>query len=427
MNLLHVVLRMTHGGGMPNVLAEVNALRHSVPDLTVKVVVLEKGISTALMAQAVASGVKVLLAPPPGLLGRLVEGADLTVLHYWNSPAAYRFLRWLAESQTPHRLCLNVHVNGFTPPQVVPAWANAAADAVVHCHPRTPTNGLLPGAECALIPPLMKLPERVALPPVPDFGTFRLFHAGTLNVFKAHPDLIALHEGLAIDRYAFDLWGAGMDAAFGQALAGAAVARYRGFSQNLFADMAPYHLLCNPQAALSYGSFDKIMRESQFMGKPVVVLRESAVADHVLDGVNGRVADDETAYRTILEELAAQPAAYRRLAESTLHWARNPAVLHDSAERTRNLYERLRRRLPKTIRPDALPPTPEEAAFDGLGPWQDALLARPETLTPAELNYALRCEGGLIHFYEAYPENAALRSAIARLQAVEKNALHGKG
>lgn len=421
MNLLYVVPRVTYGGGMPNVLAEVKALRPLADGLRATVVALEPGVSTGLMTEAVAHGLKVLVAPADGLLTRLVERADLTVVQYWNCPSVYRFFRLLSQSRVPPRLAVNVQVNGATLPQVVPDWVLAPAGAVLHANPRLRTDALRPGVETLMLPTFIRLPDNLPPPEVPDFGAFRLFYAGTLNAFKAHPDLVALHEGLNIPRCHLDLWGAGMDAAFERDLVGARAVTFRGFSQNLYADMAPYHLLCNPQAALSYAAFDKIMLESQLRGKPSIVLKNSAVAGHVVPGVNGLVAADETEYRALLEGLAADPAAYRRLWQSTLHHAHTTFRWMDYGQQTLRLYERTRQREAKTV--ETIPDQPETAALDGLGPWRQTLLERPEALTADELAFALRCEGGLVHYHKAFPDDEALKRRIHALLQLENAAL----
>ncbi|MBN8826150.1 MULTISPECIES: hypothetical protein [unclassified Spirosoma] len=421
MKLLYVIPRMTYGGGMPVILTELKTMRWLGVDVSATVIVLEKGVSTQFMTEAVANGVKVLLAPSSVLAGKLISQADLTVVHYWNCPSLFRFFRFLADTQVPHRLCLSVRVNGLTLPQVVPQWVYANADALVRLHPRTPTTDLRPGIESLILPSLIRLPDLDAPPPAPDFSTFRLFHAGTLNYFKTHPQLIALHEGLAINSYGFDIWGSGMDRLFENDLAVAQHAVYRGFSTNLYADMAPYHVLCNPQTALSYGSYDKIMCESQWMGKPVIALKNSHIADHIHTNINGIVADDEYQYRVILEMLSAKPEVYKKLSQSTFEYTRNHYKLTDYVAALVRLYQRMIQLLPKAANTACIPHQPLEAALDGLGNWKQRLTDTPGLLSQEEIMYALRCEGGLIHYYKDYPDDSALRTQIAQLLALENS------
>lgn len=415
MKLLYVIPRITHGGSLPPILAEVNILRQLQADLSVTVVTLEKGVSTSMLAIAVANGIKVLITPSPTLLCKLVQTAELTIVQYWNCPSLYQFFRLLAHTRTPHRLCVSIRVNGFTLPQVIPSWVYAAADALIRIHPRTLTPGLRSTTEVLTMPSLIQLPHLPEHPPTPDFSTFRLFHAGTLNYFKTHPKLIALHEGLAIPSYCFDVWGSGMDSVFEQDLAQATYATYRGFSTNIFSDMAPYHLLCNPQTSLSYGSFDKIMVESQWLGKPVIVLKHSYIADHIQHNVTGIVANDVYTYRAAIETLAGQPDTYKTLSDSTFSVTRSQYQPEQAVAGLAGLYERTIRKPTAVLHKNDLPEQPSEAALLGLGTWAIQVLESPETLPPAAINYALRCEGGLIHFYNAYPNDPLLRTLISQL------------
>ena len=424
MNVLYIIPRMTYGGGMSNILVEVKGIRELTANFSAKVVAMESDLSTEMMVRAIRIGLKVILSPSDLILRKLIERADLTVVQYWNCPSMFRFFRFLADSQVYHRLCVSVRVNGGTLPQVVPDWVNASCDALIHIHPRTPSDGMRPGVEKTTIPCLVDLPYAPAPPAVSDFSTFRIFNAGTLNHFKAHPQMIALHEGLQIPDYAFDIWGAGMDQSFAEDLKGAAHANYRGFSSNICADMVPYHLLCNPQTELSYGSFDKIMMESQWMGKPVVVLKNSYIADHVLHNTNGIVAENEYAYRACLEELAADPARYKLLSKNTLEYTRTHYQLTDYVNETFALYQRTIQMPLKNLDATDIPQTPEEAVIDGFGKWKTVLLANPKTLPLIEINYALRCEGGLIQFYKSYPENLALQTHITNLRDAEQSLLH---
>ncbi|WP_080056488.1 glycosyltransferase [Spirosoma aerolatum] len=421
MKILYVIPRMTYGGGMPVILTELKTMRRLGVEVSGTIIVLEKGVSTQLMTEAVSNGVKVLLAPSSALAGKLISQADVTVVHYWNCPSLFRFFRLLADMQVPHRLCLSVRVNGCTLPQVVPQWVYSNTDALVRLHSCTPTNGLRPDTETLTLPSLIRLPDLAAPPPVPDFSTFRLFHAGTLNYFKTHPQLIALHEGLAIDSYRFDIWGSGLDTLFENDLAVAQHALYRGFSTNLYADMAPYHVLCNPQTALSYGSYDKIMCESQWVGKPVIVLKDSYIAEHIHSGINGLVADDEYQYRAILEMLSAKPDLYKKLSDSTFEYTRSNYTLTDYAVALAGLYQRMIQKPLKIADAASIPGHPADAALDGLGHWKQLLANDSRALSLEAIKYALRCEGGLIHYYKDYPDDSVLRMHITQLLALENS------
>ena len=424
MNVLYIVPRMTYGGGMSNILVEINGVKKLTCDFNATIVAMEKDLSTQMMKKALDLGLKVMLSPSNLVLGKLIERADITVIQYWNCPSIFKFFRFLEDSQIYHRLCVSVMINGCTLPQVVPDWVNESCDTLIHLHPRTPTNGIRPGIEKTTIPSMINLPDIPASAAASDFSTFRMFHAGTLNHFKAHPKMIPLHEGLLIANYTFDIWGAGMDDTFAKGLLSAKNVNYRGFSKNIYHDMDPYHILCNPQSELSYGSFDKIMTESQWMGKPVVVLKNSYIADHILHNINGLVAENEYDYRALIEALASDRVGYKRLSESAQEYTRSNYKLTDYVNETFAIYQRTLRMPLKQIAEGSIPKTPEDAVMDGFGKWKTHLIHNPETLSPTEIDFALRCEGGLIQFYKAYPENVTLKFHITNLLSKGRTSLY---
>ena len=419
MKVLYIVPRMTYGGGMPNVLATVSEIRSINPDFTAAIVILEQNLIAEQLKRAVAMGIKTFLSPSEGILKKLIGAADLVVLQYWQCPSIFGFLRFLAVNQVNFRMIVDIHINGFTLPQVVPDWVVSFADACITVHPRTPLAADARNIEIKFIPPLITTPH------VPeDYGTslfrpFRLYYAGTLNYFKAHPDFVGMHEGLNIDDYHFDLWGAGMDPAFEKSVQGSKRIRYRGFSADIHSEMRTCHLLCNPQSELSYGSYDKIMKESQWMGIPVIVLKHSYIADHIEHFVNGIVASDISEYRGFIEHLAADSDVYQRLSRSTFDHTRTTYNKTAFSNEMLLIYRSVLQKPRKTGDITLVPDHPFLAVMDGMGRWKRKILNSPSELTASEINYALRCEGGLIHYLKAYPDDKELKSKIIELLDLE--------
>lgn len=420
MKIAYIIPRISHGGGMANIVAEVKLLKAIFDGFKATVIAVEPQMSADLVAEAYAAGIKVFLMPSASILNKLIETADLLVVHYWNCPSMYGFFKYLSASGLPHRLIVSVRVNGCTLPQVVPYWVNASAGGLIHVNRNTPVNAVNPGIMVKVIPSILRLPEDAPHHQITDNGTFRLFYAGAINFFKAHPRLIELHEGLAIPHYLFDIWGAGIDNTFQHAISVAKQVHYKGFSKSIYDDIKPYHMLCNPQTKFSYGSFDKIIKESQWMGKPAITLKEAYVSDNIVDGINGIVAADEDHYRSVIEQLAADPSAYRRLSRSTLEYTRANFKLVDYAKQTADLYTNTMSVHPKAMASIRPPDSAFEAALDGMGKCKAVILNNPEKLSKIEINYALRCEGGLIQFYKAYEADVELKQKIVELIEIEQ-------
>ena len=415
MNIVYIIPKITHGGGMINVLEEVKAIQLTGTICSATVIALEPGTSANLMKEAMLTGLKVLISPSPTLLNKLIIASDLLVLHYWNCPSMYLFYKYLESSQIKCRICINLKVNGCTLPQVVPNWVYTTADAFIQSNPLTPHDLLPSHAKALIIPSLVKLPNTPTKPRKKSLSTFKLFHAGTLNAFKMHPQFMDLHAGLSIKDYTLDVWGSGADESFTDSIKKYANYTFKGFSSQLSDEITSHHLLCNPQTSLSYASYDKIMLESQWLGIPVIVLKNSYISSHIKHNINGIVAENEEDYKHQIEYLASHPEAYQKLVDSTFDYANTHYKLHDFVNQTIDLYHQTILNPAKVINIDTIPDDALTATIDGMGKWGEMLLQNPTSLNEEEIYYALKCEGGLIHYYNVFSDNEQLKITLVKM------------
>jgi hypothetical protein len=414
MKIAYVIPKITHGGGITNILEEVKAIKLNGAFLNATLIALEPGTSPSLIKEAMMIGLRVVISPSPELMNKIIIPCDLLVVHYWNSPSMYLFYKHLQSSQIKCRICINLKVNGCTLPQVVPNWIYATAEAFIYSNPLTPTHVLPSNAQALLIPSLVKLPENFNKPRERPFTTFKLVHAGTLNAFKMHPKFMELHAGLNIKDYTLDIWGSGADDDFIIGVKKYKNYNFNGFSSQLSNEIKSHHLLCNPQISLSYASYDKIMLESQWLGIPVIVLKNSFISTHIKHNINGIVAKDVFDYKQQIEYIASNPDVYNLLAQSTYEYAHDNYKLSEYVKQTVELYEQTILNLPKVINENSMPVDPFNAVMDGMGKWRDTMINNPEKLTEEEMYFALRCEGGLIHFYNKFPDNTLLKNTIMK-------------
>ncbi len=411
MNLLYIIPKMTHGGGMTDVLAEVREFRKKQFDMTASVVVLEKSLSHHLIVQAYEMGLKVFIEPSEHILSKLIAKASLVIVKYWNSPAIYSFFRSLATLKLDLRLCISPQVNGLTTPQIIPSWIYKIADLFVKIHPNTPIHKLRQGVNNLTIQSFLDLPRDIVFKKSKRIDQFRLFYAGTLNMFKTHPELIQVNESLAISNYEFDIWGAGMDSAFEKQLLGCQNVFYRGFSNNILNTIQDYHILCNLQTEYTYASFDKIMKECQWFGKPVVVLKNTFVDSFIIDGVNGLLANDMEEYKYLIENLASDIDLYHSLSEKTFEFTHHNDTQDRKVLDLFEAYGNVISSMPKKqINPEDCPVSEWEAFLENIGFSYIQAQTAMENMPILKLKFLLNCEGGLVHFLKLFPENSNLRS-----------------
>jgi len=424
MKIIHILPKINDGGGIGNIFAEVSALREFQVEMEVTIVSLETAFSMKRMLDARRLGIRLIIAPQIETLQILLLSADLVIVSYWNHPLLTGFLiRWRLQGfQIP--LVLNVRINGLTLPQALPKWVVQSASGILYSHPNTLSEqkkDLLPDI-LLYTQPFINLPE-IENPSKRDFfGKFVAFYAGSLNRFKRLPNLFDLHDGIELPNGRIEYWGAGEDPETTNRLSQLKFGEYRGFSKNIYADFSNYHLLLNPQSHLSYGSYEKIRVECAWMGIPCLVLKESYIATHVESGINGVVAEDEIEYAENLRQLAINPKVWKSLSESTFSHIRETYKLKELAESTIDFYQKVCSVGSRTIENDSfLPLTPLDQVLSGMGNWAEQLKLHPEKLSTLELNYALHCEGGLIHYANMGASDSELLHLIDRLFQLLEN------
>jgi glycosyltransferase involved in cell wall biosynthesis len=429
MRVTHILPKMNDGGGISNIFAEVSALSKYQFDVYTTIVSLESAISTKRMIQAKKSGIRLVVAPRWETLTKLVEDSDLLVITYWNHPLLSEFMVWWVSQTTQVPLIVSVRVNGLTLPQVVPNWVFKCASGVIYTHPKTLSVHIeesLPNFR-QLSHPFIQLPDIEQNQARNLNGDFVAFYAGSLNRFKRLPNLFDLHDRLNTSGCRIEYWGAGEDSSTNERLKQLKVGVHKGFSNDIYSDFSKNHLLLNPQSPLSYGSYEKIRVECAWMGIPNLVIQDSYISDHVENGVNGLIAADEHDYIEKLNWLVNDRKAWKSLSDSTFEHIRKTYQLQNISESTMEFYREVCSAGSRSIDKVSLPKTTLSRVMSGMGKWAEQIESDPENLSDLELEYALHCEGGLIHYANMDGMDQDLKNLIERLfRVLEKRRSAGQ-
>ena len=417
MRVVYILPKINDGGGIANIFSELSAFKQYQIDVDATIVSLETAFSTKRMLQARSFGIRLLIAPHNDTVRDLLLEADLVVVIYWNHPLISNFLDWWALQMFNKPLILSVQVNGITLPQVLPNWIVQCASGILYYHPKTlsvQSEGSMPkfyqlSHLFIQLPDLEENPKR-------DFSSdFVAFYAGSLNRFKRLPNLFDLHDRLNTSGCRIEYWGAGEDSSTTERLKQLKVGVHKGFSNDIYADFSKNHLLLNPQSSLSYGSYEKIRVECAWMGIPNLVIQDSFISDHVENGVNGFTAADEHDYIEKLKWLVNDRKAWKSLSDATFEHIRKTYQLEDIAESTMEFYRKVCSAGPRSTDNVSLPTTTLSRVMSGMGKWAEHLESEPELLSDLELEYALHCEGGLIHYANMDGMDQDLKNLIERL------------
>lgn len=423
MRIIHILPKINDGGGIGNIFSEIISFQKFGIATDITIVSLESAFSMKRMLQAKALGVRLIVAPRKDTLSNLLLYADLVVVSYWNHPLLTELMIWLAEQNFKIPIIVSVKVNGLTLPQVLPSWVTHCASGIMYSHPETLCNqseDSLPGIQL-LTQPFIDLPEVINKPRYNRSDDFIAFYAGSLNKFKRLPNLFDLHDRINLPQFRIEYWGAGEDPSTNDRLSALKMGVYRGFSNNIYSDFSDYHLLLNPQSPLSYGSYEKIRVECAWMGIPSLVLKESHIAIHVENGVDGLIAADEEEYIEKLQWISQDTYAWESLSEATYHHIRKAYQLEEITKSTIGFYQKVYSAGPRNISKELLPLTPISRVLSGMGHWAEFITSAPKKLSDLEIEYGLHCEGGLIHYANILGMDYDFKTLIDQLFNILEN------
>lgn len=377
-HVCHVVPRIQRGGPAGSILAEAavgRGVRHSI-------VPLEPAASMEPVRRALRLGVRVRFADDAD---DLIRAADVVVLHYWNTPGVYAFLRrWGAVDL---RWILHSRVNGNHPPQMLPAWLANAPNHLLLTSPHQ--VALRSDGAVSVVGGLVHAPDALT------DRSGGAVHVGTLNVFKLDPAFVDLHRGVPITA----VGSGGDEERLAKRAADLGVdLRLAGFLDDPLPLVATARVFSAPTSRFTYASSDKTIQEAAMVGVPAVVYRDSPLAQLVIDGVTGWLADDRDHFADLVR-------ADHRLAPAAV--ADAARQLHSPTAKAAELarvYELVVEQAPRPVA-EELPPLADWVAEQTRGarpnvPPLTELIERDDLLAGYQ---RWACEGGLAQFQASGP------------------------
>jgi len=251
------------------------------------------------------------------LLGRLLAGADLVHLHWWQHPLLNALMH---RPDLPGFRCLLwSHVNGHHAPQNFPtgladypdmlvlasAWSLHAPALAVRGR-----QGPLPVIHSSAGVPAMP-PRRMR-----GDGQFRIGYVGTVDPIKMHPEFVPLCLRADIPNARFVVAGGPEHRALRDAVLALGVAdRFEilGSVDDVPALMATLDVFGYPLNPQHYGTGEQVLIEAMAAGVVPVVLDGSSERYTVEHGVSGLVCADAGAYPDALRRLAQDRSLRKRL------------------------------------------------------------------------------------------------------------------
>lgn len=345
MKVVHVIERLGRGGASRSMLAQASYLKRTAGQRH-RVISLLAPESGGLPLAA-AAGVEVLHGCADEQR-RALASADITQVHFWNSPELYG---WLMREQPAMRLLLVCHVAGAHPAQVL---TRALLDFADYVAVTTPYSLGLPvirsmaaaereariGVVLAAADFSRLRPDR----PTPPQG-FAVGYIGTVGFGKLHPHFVrmSLRARVAGARFLVAGWGDAFAALAREARQQGASERFEllGYVEDVDSLLGRLHVFGYPLRPDNYATGELVLQEAMYAGIPPLILAHGAPACLVENGVTGLIAADEAEYAGALERLAADAGERARLGARAREYARARLGIANTVASLSAAYERV--------------------------------------------------------------------------------------
>lgn len=421
LRIVHIIERFASTGPERSILAAAKYAALLGLQQEHVVCTLEKTGSPVTVLMARRAGVQVILGPDPTLRQDLLTKADMVMVHFWNSPALWEFLRIPLPAT---RLVIWLKIFGGHPPQVIPRGLHDFADVIVATSPGT-----------------LHLPEftdRIEPTPViygiADFARldgfspqahagFQVGYIGSLASAKIHPNFVAMSAAVDLPNVRFIVCGTGGEKRLqqqAQLLGAADRFEFRGYTEAIRSVLEICDIFGYPLCPETYATSEKAIQEAMWVGVPPVVFPYGGVPYLVEDGVTGRVVESEREYSAAIEWLSRHPHERRRLGQNAQEVARDVFVPTQAVVQMADLFATLMAQ-PKRERlwPGGAATPAEwfvEALGDHAGPFNVSLTGEAGLIRDAaEAEIAAMSdvlwegEGGVIHYRNRWPNDPHLR------------------
>ena len=240
---------------------------------------------------------------------KMLAGADIVLIHWWNHPLLYDFL--VRTQLPPCRLIMWSHISGFHPPSVFTNKILRYPDLFVF------TTPVSYGAKEVknLSDERKKLLRAVwstggveharSVKPKAHAG-FNVGYVGTVDYCKMHPDFLVICSRVDIPDVNFIVCGGPKEKELKREAEKLGIIKKFNFT-GLVPDISKYLSLFDvfgyPLAPYHYGTCDQVLAECMAAGIVPVVMSNRMESYMVKDGVTGIIAKNQKEYVKAIENL----------------------------------------------------------------------------------------------------------------------------
>lgn len=289
----------------------------------------------------------VLDAPDSAALRAALQESDLVLVHFWNTPELYE---WLRTDLPPLRLSVWFHVAGDQPPHIITRDLIEFSDCAVASGDHTlasPRLKNLPNevrSKLDLVPPGADWERLDGFEPNPH-ESFNVGYIGTVDFVKMHPDYVRMSSQANIPNAQFVVCGsgAGFPTLQRQAKAAGAAQRFqfRGYVENIQSVLRVLDVFGYPLCPENYSTAELVLQEAMYAGVPPVILPYGGAARLVKHSQTGLIVENETEYARALEYLHSHPEERARLGRNARAYAQEFFGAGNTAQQWHVIFEKM--------------------------------------------------------------------------------------
>ncbi|MBX3014917.1 MAG: glycosyltransferase [Caldilineaceae bacterium] len=425
-SIVHIIEHFSGAGPTRGILAAINYAKQLGLAQQHTVCTLRTANAPLSVLQAKKAGITLYQGPEGATLHQILQQADVVVVHFWNSPALYAFLR---TELPPMRLVIWSRVYGYHAPQVITRELVALADQVLVTAPGTLALPILADAarRSSVSPPrliysLLDVTRVDGYQPRPH-ATFNVGYMGSINFAKMHARYVPMSAGIQLPNVRFIVCGGGIErelAAQAAQLGATARFDFRGYVHAIQPVLEELDVFGYPLCEETYAASELVLQEVMWVGIPPVVFPYGGLATLVQHKQTGLVVHTEREYQHAIEYLYYHPAERQRLGQNARHFAQTTFAYEPTIRQLGAIYRNLAQQPKRQPHWQGTGETPAEwfvqALGDQAGAFATSFYATDlPTVLAAEEHIAHSSpllqggEGGVIHYRNYYPEDAYLR------------------
>ena len=418
MKILHIIPRWIGGGPERHILKAVSYDRELSTNVTRRVIVLDKPVSSTLFIKARKLAISLVVAPQQSDLLLEIEDADIVEITYWNHPLLLDLLR---RQLPPARLLIISAIAGNTLPHILFPELVALPDLWILSTPPGHGKHSLEHKYVRHVPALSDM-NRLANFVPKSHSEIRIVYLGSLEKTKLHSDFVDIVAGINTKGIHFDMFGDADPrtiASLTQALNDKNILErvsFHGHVEQIADAFAEADIFAYPLALGSSAASEKSLQEAMWAGLPCVVMAGTAATGWIKHGVTGFITNNCDEFVLTLKQLVDDHVLRRRIGDAAATEARKLFDPSQNSLRIMNIYmELLERPKRKRLPISGIDSPPHQQFLQSLGEFEKMFLSlintdRQKKTPNANLNVEilLSGEGGLIHYIKTFPEDKIL-------------------